>query len=64
MSLLDKFEHELQKIVVEEIEREKNALGNAAAFDYPDYKYRTGKLAGFAALSSFIDEARRATLNH
>lgn len=64
MSLLDKFEHELQKIIVEEIEREKNSLGNAAAFDYSDYKYRVGKLAGFAALSSFVDEARRITLSH
>lgn len=59
MSYADRFEAEIRKIILEEIEREKNALGNGAALDYSDYKRRVGKLEGLALLDYVVEEARK-----
>lgn len=60
MSYADRFEAEIRKIILEEIEREKNALGNSAALDYSDYKRRVGKLEGLALLDYVVEEARKS----
>ena len=64
MSLLDKFEHEANKIVLEEIERYTHLVLNGPVGAFEEYWRARGRLEGLAKLTYVLDEARKATLKN
>ena len=63
MTLFNVFEDEAHKIVLEEIERVKNAIGNGQCEDYASYRQQVGFLAGLAKLKYVLDEASKTIQN-
>lgn len=54
------YQHELTKLIVEEIERRKEQLITASAtFDFPAYRHHVGIVEGLRAALELCDEAER-----
>lgn len=60
MSILttaDKYRYELEKLLIEEVERLKDGLSLGFLDNYEQYKHMTGRIAGLRAAIDFLKEA-------
>lgn len=57
MTSADKYKHELEKLLLDEVERLKDTVALGFLDDYPQYKQMTGKIAGLRAALDFLLEA-------
>jgi hypothetical protein len=54
------YQHELTKLITEEIERRKEVLITAsAAFDFPSYRHHVGTIEGLRSALLLTEEAER-----
>ena len=54
------YQHELTKLIHEEIERRKEILITASStFDFPAYRHHVGSIEGLRSALSLMDEAER-----
>lgn len=54
------YQHELTKLIKEEIERRKEVLVTASAtFDFPAYRHHVGTIEGLRTALELLDEAER-----
>ena len=54
------YQHELSKLILEEIERRKEQLVTASAtFDFPAYRHHVGIIEGLRTALELCDEAER-----
>lgn len=60
MSILttaDKFKFEIERILIEEVERLKETIALGFLDNYDQYRHMTGRVAGLRAAIDFIAEA-------
>jgi hypothetical protein len=54
------YQHELQKLILEEVERRKELIVTASAtFDFPTYRHHVGVIEGLRRAFELCDEAER-----
>jgi hypothetical protein len=54
----DRFEEQLVKMLLEEIERSSVALANGSAADFAEYKFQAGRVNGLRLCIDYCEEAR------
>ena len=59
----DRLEFEFKKLIEQEIDEIKEWMANGTVMNWEQYKYMTGKIAGFNRALEVLEEAHKALLN-